>query len=44
MFAKRLLSRPAEEFMKLVGEWGIELPDGVLDAVAGGYKSLKFVW
>ena len=25
-----------DEFMKLAGEWGIELPDEVADAVAGG--------
>ena len=25
-----------DEFMKLAGEWGIELPDELADAVAGG--------
>lgn len=25
-----------EEFMKLAGEWGIELPDELTDMVAGG--------
>ena len=25
-----------DEMMKLAGEWGIELPDEMLDAVAGG--------
>ena len=25
-----------DEFMKLAGEWGIELPDEVLNAAAGG--------
>ena len=25
-----------DELMKLAGEWGIELPDEVLDSVAGG--------
>ena len=27
-----------EEFVKLLGEAGIELPDEMLEAVAGGYK------
>ena len=25
-----------DELMKLAGEWGVELPDEVVDAVAGG--------
>ena len=29
-----------DEFMALAGEWGIDLPDDVLDAVAGG----KDIW
>ena len=28
--------KSSDELMKLAGEWGIELPDEVLDAVAGG--------
>lgn len=28
-----------DELMKLAGEWGIELPDEALDAVAGGCKT-----
>ena len=27
-----------DEFMKLAGEWGIELPDELLDNVSGGFK------
>ena len=30
--------KDADEFMKLAGEWGIELPDELADAVAGGVK------
>lgn len=26
-----------EELMELAGEWGIEIPDELADAVAGGY-------
>ena len=26
-----------DEFMKLAGEWGVELPDEIVEAVAGGY-------
>ena len=26
-----------DELMTLAGEWGVELPDEVLDAVAGGF-------
>ena len=29
-----------DEMMALAGEWGIELPDDVLDAVAGGGPAL----
>ena len=29
----------ADEFIKLAGEWGMELPDEVLDAVAGGVQA-----
>ena len=31
-----------DDFMKLAGEWGIELPDEALDAVAGGYVCIPF--
>ena len=27
-----------DELMKLAGEWGIELPDELADAVAGGWS------
>ena len=27
-----------DEMMALAGEWGVELPDDVLDAVAGGFE------
>ena len=27
-----------DELMKLAGEWGIELPDDLADAVAGGWR------
>lgn len=26
-----------DEFIKLAGEWGIELPDEIVEAVSGGY-------
>ena len=32
-----------DEFMKLTGEWGIELPDEALDAVAGGKHKRKTI-
>ena len=32
--------KSADELMKLAGEWGIELPDELVDQIAGGY--IKF--
>lgn len=32
-----------DEMMALAGEWGIELPDEVVDAVAGG-RTLEELW
>ena len=34
--AKAKACKNSDELMKLAGEWGIELPDEVLEAVAGG--------
>ena len=33
-----------DEFMKLVGEWGIELPDELADAVVGGACPTDETW
>ena len=34
--AKAKACKSPDELMKLAGEWGIELPDDMIDAVAGG--------
>ena len=31
-----------DDFMKLAGEWGIELPDELADAVAGGIDYMSW--
>ena len=37
--------KSADEFMKLVGEWGIELPDELTDLIAGaGGKWRRDSW
>ena len=36
--------KTSDELMKLAGEEGIELPDEVLDAVAGGYIFRSFLY
>ena len=36
--AKAKACETMEQFMKLAGEWGIELPDELADAVAGGWR------
>ena len=36
--------KTTDELIKLAGEEGIELPDEVLDAVAGGYIHLGTYW
>ncbi len=33
-----------DEFMKLASEWGIELPDELAAAVAGGVTRSPFLW
>ena len=34
----------ADELMKLLGEWDIELPDELVDQVAGGSDGTVFDW
>ena len=29
--------KDADELMKLLGEWGVELPDDLTDIISGGY-------
>ena len=36
--------KSADEFMKLAGEWGIELPDELTDLIAGGGELLLKWW
>lgn len=40
--AKAKACKNMDELMKLAGEWGIELPDDMLDAVAGGCDPVTF--
>ena len=34
---KAMACENLDEFMKLAGEWGLELPDEIVEAVSGGY-------
>ncbi len=31
----------ADELMKLLGEWGVELSDDMVEAITGGYTSYR---